>query len=263
MNKRLLEQISKLLVEAEGLYEKAEKRLLKIEVLDSFKDSFWELLSANKSKLDEESQLEFERDFEIRGTKWTVIGENFLHNEKALRSIKPRKEYLEKVLARSEVKLPSKSMYLRAGNPFTARRHLKKLLERANRKIILVDNFFHPDVLDVLEEVLSQSNNIEIYILRAIPRSTKDKILIRSLRKLSIAFNAQYGNPIKEVITSNSLPLHDRYIIIDDDKVYHSGHSFHGWGDKASRVSEVLEESEKEENKKDISLWRATGSSII
>ena len=47
-------------------------------------------------------------------------------------------------------------------------------------------------------------------------------------------FNKQYG--LLEIINTNK--VHDRYIIIDRDKLYHLGHSIKDIGKKISMISE-------------------------
>ena len=261
MNKRFHAQLSKLLVDAEDLYIKGEKRLLKVEVRDDFEDRFWDLLSKNKSKLDEESQLEFERDFEIRPTRWHKQGELFLHEENALRSIKPRKELIERVLDRATVKLPADSAYIQAGKQYTAKVYLRKILSGSNN-IHFVDNFFNPVMLELLEELLEINPNTKIEILRSEPKNKNDQAVVRTLINDVTAFNKQYSDAIKTLKTTNNLPLHDRFLIIDS-KVYHSGHSFHGIGEKASRINLVKEPSEIKRITDDINNWMSSGKNLI
>ena len=211
MNKILLNQISKLLVEAEDLLVKAGKRLLKVEVRDDFEDRFWDLLSKNKTKLDEESMLEFERDFEMKGTRWKVQGEQFLRIDKALRSIAPRKEFLEHVVERSNIKLPTHSAYIQAGKPYTAKIYLKKIIGKSN-EITFVDNYFNPSILEIIEELLDDNQDLKIKILRAKPKNSRDRAIVKSLTNDVKVFNSQFSNAITEVKVSNSLPLHEKLL---------------------------------------------------
>ena len=55
-------------------------------------------------------------------------------------------------------------------------------------------------------------------------------------------FNKQYG--LLEIINTNK--VHDRYIIIDRDKLYHLGHSIKDIGKKISTISESDKELIKE-----------------
>ncbi len=261
MNKRLLSHILKLLVEAEDLYSKGTKRLLKVEVRDDFEDRFWSLISKNKKTLDEESRLEFERDFERKGTRWHIQGEVFLHNDKALSSIDPRKKFLERVIERTNVKIPSKSAYIQAGKPYTAREYMKKLLATAS-KVIFVDNYFNPVVFPLLEEILDSNPKLKIVILRSEAKSKQDIAVVKALVNTTKSFNVQYNNAVTELRTHNSLPLHDRFILADD-LLYQSGHSFHGWGVKATRISLVEEPTEIDKILVDIKNWLSTGQNII
>ena len=60
--------------------------------------------------------------------------------------------------------------------------------------------------------------------------------------KRGIMFNKQYG--LLEIINTNK--VHDRYIIIDRDKLYHLGHSIKDIGKKISTISESDKELIKE-----------------
>jgi hypothetical protein len=49
----------------------------------------------------------------------------------------------------------------------------------------------------------------------------------------------QYPNNIISLKYYNNLPPHDRYIIVDDDLVFHSGHSLAELGNRASSINRI------------------------
>lgn len=103
------------------------------------------------------------------------------------------------------------------GQIFDAYRFVSGLIRKADKSIILIDNYIDESVLDLFTK---KKKFVEIIIL------TKN---ISQALKLDVKkFNAQYPKiSIKEFNKA-----HDRFIIIDDKEVYHFGASLKDLGKK-------------------------------
>ena len=84
------------------------------------------------------------------------------------------------------------------------------IIKRANRKILIIDNYIDDSVLKML---IKKKNNVEVVIL------TSDKSNIENLDVKK--FNKEY--PILKVAKTNK--FHDRFIVIDSKEMYHLGAS--------------------------------------
>ncbi|MBQ2891986.1 MAG: ORF6N domain-containing protein, partial [Bacilli bacterium] len=79
----------------------------------------------------------------------------------------------------------------------------------------------------VIDRLIVKKENVKVIIYT---NQQTNKIRESDL----IMFNKQYG--LLEIINTNK--VHDRYIIIDKDKLYHLGHSIKDIGKKISMISE-------------------------
>jgi len=115
------------------------------------------------------------------------------------------------------------------GQLYDAYSFLIKIIKKANYKIILIDNYIDIKTLDILSN-RNEEVNIEII--------TKTN----TLTNLSIAnFNKQYGN--LTIKTNNT--FHDRFLIIDDKKIYLCGGSIKDAGKKTFGVIKMNNKSLK------------------
>lgn len=101
---------------------------------------------------------------------------------------------------------------------------IQNIIESADRQIIIIDNYIDRTVLDRLV-VKKEKVVVNIYT------STNTKLLPNDIQ----TFSQQYG-PINVKYTSL---VHDRYIIIDNEKLFHLGHSIKDLGKKISSISEL------------------------
>ena len=84
------------------------------------------------------------------------------------------------------------------------------IIKKANKKILIIDNYIDDSVLKMLTK---KNKNIEVVIL------TSDK---SNIQKIDIQkFNKEY--PILKVAKTNK--FHDRFIVIDNKEMYHLGAS--------------------------------------
>ena len=109
------------------------------------------------------------------------------------------------------------------GQLYDAYTLIQSLFESANNEIIIIDNYVDRTILDRL---VVKKNNVQVIIYTSI----NSRLLGRDIN----IFNSQYGR-LNVRYTTN---VHDRYIIIDQNKIYHLGHSIKDLGKKIFSISE-------------------------
>ena len=98
------------------------------------------------------------------------------------------------------------------------------IIKKANKKILIIDNYIDDSVLKMLTK---KNKNVEVVIL------TSDK---SNIQKLDIQkFNREY--PILKVAKTNK--FHDRFIIIDNKEMYHLGASIKDLGKKCFGINKI------------------------
>ncbi|MBO5413174.1 MAG: ORF6N domain-containing protein [Clostridia bacterium] len=98
------------------------------------------------------------------------------------------------------------------------------IIKKANRKILIIDNYIDDSVLKMLTK---KKNNVEVVIL------TSDKSNIQNLDVQK--FNKEY--PILKVAKTNK--FHDRFIVIDNKEMYHLGASIKDLGRKCFGINRI------------------------
>lgn len=98
------------------------------------------------------------------------------------------------------------------------------IIKKANKKILIIDNYIDDSVLKMLTK---KNKNIEVVIL------TSDK---SNIQKIDIQkFNKEY--PILKVSKTNK--FHDRFIVIDNKEMYHLGASIKDLGKKCFGINKI------------------------
>lgn len=98
------------------------------------------------------------------------------------------------------------------------------IIKKAKKKILIIDNYIDDSVLKMLTK---KNNNVEVVIL------TSDK---SNIQKIDIQkFNKEY--PILKVAKTNK--FHDRFIIIDNEEMYHLGASIKDLGKKCFGINKI------------------------
>ena len=98
------------------------------------------------------------------------------------------------------------------------------IIKKANKKILIIDNYIDDSVLKMLTK---KNSNVEVVIL------TSDK---SNIQKLDIQkFNKEY--PILKVAKTNK--FHDRFIVIDNKEMYHLGASIKDLGKKCFGINKI------------------------
>ena len=102
---------------------------------------------------------------------------------------------------------------------------IQSIFEKANKEIIIIDNYVDRTILDRL---VNKDRDVKVTIY-----THKDKCKL--LNKDIEMFNKQYGN----LIIKYTDKVHDRYIIIDQEKLFHLGASIKDLGKKIFSISEL------------------------
>ena len=98
------------------------------------------------------------------------------------------------------------------------------IIKKANKKILIIDNYIDDSVLKMLTK---KNINVEVVIL------TSDK---SNIQKVDIQkFNKEY--PILKIAKTNK--FHDRFIVIDNKEMYHLGASIKDLGKKCFGINKI------------------------
>ena len=98
------------------------------------------------------------------------------------------------------------------------------IIKKANKKIVIIDNYIDDSVLKML---IKKNKNVEVVILT----SEKSNISKLDVQK----FNKEY--PILKLAKTDK--FHDRFIIIDNKELYHCGASIKDLGKKCFAISKM------------------------
>ena len=98
------------------------------------------------------------------------------------------------------------------------------IIKKANKKIIIIDNYIDDSVLKMLTK---KKNNVEVVIL------TSDKSNIQNIDIQK--FNKEY--PILKIAKTNK--FHDRFIVLDNEEMYHLGASIKDLGKKCFGINKI------------------------
>ena len=118
------------------------------------------------------------------------------------------------------------------GQIYDAHSILIKTIQKAKKNIKLVDGYIDINTLDIIAK---KESNIPV----AIYTHTSKKVSQNDINK----FNSQYS----ELEIKNTRAFHDRFIIIDDEEVYHIGASIKDAGKKCFGMSKILDDDIKQQ----------------
>ena len=149
-----------------------------------------------------------------------VTNENYVRLINKVESLDERVTNIENNYKPQEFK---NSQLFFDGQLYDAYTLIQSIFESANNEIIIIDNYVDRTILDRLAV---KKSNVKVIICTSI----NTRLLGRDIN----TFNSQYGG-LDVRYTTN---VHDRYIIIDQNKIYHLGHSIKDLGKKIFSISE-------------------------
>ncbi len=121
--------------------------------------------------------------------------------------------------------------FLPSDDAYRAKKLFWKLMKKAQRSIVVVDEYLDDKIFDYIE-------SLDAHIMIQLLTGRKKPIF----KTLYDALKVQRGN----LEARENQACHDRYLIIDDSEVWHSGNSFNGIGKKAFQVNKLNDESERQ-----------------
>ena len=160
------------------------------------------------------------KGYAINEERSLVTNENYIRLINKVESLDERVSNIENNYKPQEFK---NSQLFFDGQLYDAYTLIQSLFESANNEIIIIDNYVDRTILDRL---VVKNRNVQVIIYTSINT--------RLLGKDINTFNSQYGGLDVRYITN----VHDRYIIIDQNKIYHLGHSIKDLGKKIFSISE-------------------------
>lgn len=131
---------------------------------------------------------------------------------------------------------------IKSGEEYTGRQHIRNILSSAVSSIDLVDNYLGTEIADLLEPYLKQNVKVRIITSNNLSGSIKSDLIL---------FQKQY--PTVEIKVSEL--NHGRFIAIDNQTVFHFGHSLKDFGKKMDSFSKL---TEKEARENAISAFEST-----
>ena len=160
------------------------------------------------------------KGYAINEERSLVTNENYVRLINKVESLDERVNNIEKEYKPKEFK---NTQLFFDGEFYDAYTLIQSLFESADKEIIIIDNYVDRTILDRL---VVKKSGVQILIYTSINS--------RLLTKDIDTFNKQYGG-LDVRYTTN---VHDRYIIIDQNKLYHLGHSIKDLGKKIFSISE-------------------------
>ena len=162
------------------------------------------------------------KGYVINENRVVVSNENYIKLSNEVASINNRLIKVENKVLDKDYAL-NKIFY--NGEFYDAYTLIQSIFEKANNEIIIIDNYIDRTILDRL--IVKKSNvNVVIYT-----NSNSSKLLNKDINM----FNSQY----KGLSIKYTSKVHDRYIIIDNNKLYHLGHSIKDLGKKIFSINEL------------------------
>ena len=160
------------------------------------------------------------KGYVINEERTLITNENYVRLINKVESLDERVSNIEDNYKPAEFK---KSQIFFDGQLYDAYSLIQSIFESANNEIVIIDNYIDRTILDRL---VVKKNNVQAIIYT----SYNSRLLGSDIN----TFNAQFGGLNVKFTTR----VHDRYIIIDKNKLYHLGHSIKDLGKKIFSISE-------------------------
>ena len=158
----------------------------------------------------------------INENRTLVTNENYVRLINKVESLDDRVTIIEKQY-KPEKYINSKVLFY--GEFYDAYTLIQSIFDKAIKEIIIIDNYVDRTILDRL---VNKKKNVNVTIYT---HKDKSKLLNKDIEM----FNKQYGN----FVIKYTDKVHDRYIIIDQEKIYHLGASIKDLGKKIFSINEL------------------------
>ena len=121
------------------------------------------------------------------------------------------------------------------GELYDAYSILLDILDKAKQEIIIIDNYAGKELLDLLKKI--------------------DKKIILISKNIDETLKKKYESQYNNITFINNNSFHDRFIILDKNKLYSCGASFKDLGKKCFAINEFEEKFYLNEILKILDLW--------
>ena len=158
----------------------------------------------------------------INENRTLVTNENYVRLINKVESLDDRVTIIEKQY-KPEKYINSKVLFY--GEFYDAYTLIQSIFDKAIKEIIIIDNYVDRTILDRLVNK-KKFVNVTIYT-----HKDKSKLLNKDVEM----FNKQYGN----LVIKYTDKVHDRYIIIDQEKLFHLGASIKDLSKKIFSINEL------------------------
>ena len=185
------------------------------------------LASVLHTQIDEEVSIKIMRSF-VKMRKY--FANNRLNNE-ILINHENRLLKLEKTFDKFKEKELRKIFF--EGELYDAYSLLLDILNTAKKEIIIIDNYAGKELLDVLKQI--------------------DKEIIIVSKNIDDTLKKKYESQYKNITFINNNSFHDRFVILDKNKLYSCGASFKDLGKKCFSINEF---NDKEYLNKMLNLYK-------
>lgn len=203
----------------------AAKNLYRVEEYTLLSDDVQQALS---EVLPKDSEIEREYDRERRVTRWRDVSRTGYLNTQQIGEILFWRGFIIRALEALGGSAPVKQQVIPAGNAFTARQALRKVMGNAAGGIAVFDEYLDDtEVLNIIEPYVK--NGVTIKLLKAGP-SNAFKSDVAAMRK-------QYGNVVELRDYVTKCP--DRFVIVDGKVVYSLGASLKDLGVKVTVINKL------------------------
>ena len=163
------------------------------------------------------------KGYAIDSKRAVVSVDNFIRLENEVEDIKKDLGVIKKQIDEDEIKA---KLFFK-GEYFDARSFIDSLIAKAKRRIVLIDPYSDVETLDYLKNKI---NGVEIILCV----SNNSKLSQSDID----SFNKQYGG--LKVIQNET--FHDRFLIIDDEGLYHLGTSLNYAANKTFAITKMEEQ---------------------
>lgn len=229
------------------LEELRRQGLLKIDERDSTETEGKNLL---QESLPEDSLVKRKFLKQYSSTQWKDVtyGQFAGTQDKQLEILK---NLFEEVLQEEDDPQNTEGQHIRAGEVYEARQTLRDIFSTASKSIWIQDNYLDTEIIPILKPYISVNGDLEIILLT----KHENASLISDL----VLFNKEY----KPISYQKNEKTHDRYIIIDEGKVYSTGGSIKDLGKKACTITKINDDKITKDILSDFKEWKDSSTTLL
>lgn len=166
------------------------------------------------------------KGYAIDSSRVIVTQENYINLVNVVNRIDSTQSELMTRVEKLEAKYTELNTFVYAcGQVYDATSFMGQIMEKAQKEIILIDNYVDHGTLDILSH---KNRNASI---RIITSKDSNRITEKELQ----TFNVQYGN----ISIETTEKVHDRFLVLDGTEMYHIGASLKDAGKKLFQMDLV------------------------